>query len=239
MNVFTRPSFWWRVALVAAGLLGILSGSHRLNFYTAQSAVLTVGYFGGVVYWMVRRRTTEPAAPRLRGAVTLWILVTGLVSHFVNNHGESPIPGLLDGDPASLVARRSVFLLHYVLPVMVFVDWVAFGPRRVSPWRDLPLWLIFPLFYVVTSIARANLLPAAPDRYPYAFLNPTAHGYGWVAWWLVKLTIGITLLGALLLGLDRLLARPGHSSPSDGPAGADDPAGPSPVSDATASAPAA
>ncbi|GAA3552335.1 Pr6Pr family membrane protein [Nonomuraea rosea] len=215
MNVYARPQLWWRAAMVAVGVLGLLTGSHRIVFYTSQSNIILLGYYVGVLYWMVQRRTTDPAAPRLRGAVTLWILITGLVSHFVTNHGENPLPGLLDGDPATLLANRSIFLLHYVVPVMALADWLAFGPHRVVRWRDLPWWLCFPLGYGVSSVARAVAFPEVPNRYPYFFLNPTEHGYGWVALWLVLLGLGFAALGALIIGLDRLASlRPGATAPA-------------------------
>ncbi len=42
---------------------------------SAQSNVITLGYFAGALYWMTKRGTTEPPAPRLRGGVTLWMRV--------------------------------------------------------------------------------------------------------------------------------------------------------------------
>lgn len=204
LNVYTRPQFWWRVLLVAAGALGLLTGDHRIAYYTTQSNVIVLGYYLGVLYWMRRRRSVDPAAPRLRGAVTLWILVTGLVAHFLLNHGENPLPGLGHGDPATLLANRSLFLVHYVVPVMAVVDWVTFGPHRVAGWRDLPAWLSFPLGYGLTSVLRAIVFPTVPERYPYSFLDPTQHGYGWVVLQLLQLGVEIGVLGALLLGVDRL-----------------------------------
>jgi hypothetical protein len=207
MNIYARPQFWWRAVMVAVGVLGLLTGDHHIVFYTSQTNIITLGYYLGVLYWMIRRRTVDPAAPRLRGAVTLWILITGLVAHFVTNHGVNPLPGLVHGDPATLLANRSIFLLHYVVPVMALIDWAAFGPHRVAGWRDLPLWLLFPLGYGVSSVFRAILFPTVPDRYPYFFLDPTQHGYGWVTLQLVKLGVEFAVLGALLIGLDRLVSR--------------------------------
>lgn len=212
-NVWTRPQLWWRVALVTAGVAGMLTGNHRIHFFTTQSNLILLGYYAGVLYWMVRRRTTDPAAPRLRGAVTLWVMITCLVSHFVTNHGENPLPGLVDGDAATLLANRSIFLLHYVVPLMALADWLLFGPHRVVPWRDLPLWLLFPLGYAVTSVLRAVLFPTAPNRYPYFFLDPSENGYGWVLLWQVMLGVGIAGLGAVLLALDRLASRPAAAVP--------------------------
>lgn len=209
---------WWRALIVASGVAGLLTGGHRIAFYTSQSNLIVLGYFTAVLYWMIRRGTTDPAAPRLRGAVTLWIVITGLVAHFVNNHGVNPLPGLVHGDPAALLAHRSIFLLHYVVPALVLIDWLAFGPRRSARWRDLPLWLCFPLGYGATSVARAVLFPVVPDRYPYAFLDPTGHGYGWVALQLLRLGAEFAILGALLIGLDRLLSPRAAAPPAARPA---------------------
>ncbi|WP_250034367.1 Pr6Pr family membrane protein [Paractinoplanes maris] len=236
MRVGLSPQWWLRVLIVGCGLAGLLIGEHRLAYYTSQSNIITLGYFGGVLYWMIRRRTTAPAAPRLRGAVTLWIVITGLISHFMLQNGENPLPGLLIDDPSRQVLNWSRFLVHYAVPVLVLTDWLAFGPRRVSPWRDLPLWILYPLGYGATSVARAVAFPTVSDRYPYFFLDPTSQGYGWVAGQFVKLGVIFAILGAVLLAYDRLAARLTHTIPepptdataptqATAPAAATDPAG--------------
>ena len=130
MPIYRKPQLWWRAAIVACAVAGLLIGEHRVIYYTCQSNLIVLGYFAGCVYWMVRRDTVEVPAPRLRGPVTLWILITCLISHFVLNHGASPLPGLSDPDPAAALANWSAFLVHYVVPMMVVADWLAFGPRR-------------------------------------------------------------------------------------------------------------
>lgn len=210
------PQLWLRVLIVVAGLAGLLIGDHRIVYYTCQSNLITLGYFGAVLYWMVRRGTTDPAAPRLRGAVTLWIVITGLISHFMLQNGANPLPGLAADDSAARVANWSMFLVHYAVPLLVFADWVAFGPRRVSPWRDLGLWVLFPLAYGATSVMRAVLFPTVNVRYPYFFLDPTSHGYDWVAGQFVRLAVIFAALGAALLAVDRLAARIAHH-PEDPP----------------------
>jgi hypothetical protein len=77
----------------------------------------------------------------------------------------------------------------------------------VSPWRDLPLWILFPLGYGAASVARAVAFPTVGDRYPYFFLDPTSQGYGWVAGQFVRLGLIFAVLGAVLLAYDRLAAR--------------------------------
>jgi hypothetical protein len=205
----SKPQFWLRAVIVACGVAGLLMGEQRLIYFTAQSNLLTLAYFVGALFWMVRRGTTEAPAPRWRGAVTLWILITGLISHFMLNHGADPLPGLAAADPLDALTNRSLFLVHYVVPVLVLVDWVAFGPHRVVRWRDVPLWIAYPLGYGLMIEARGALLPAAPVRFPYFFLDPTSHGYGWVALQFVQLAVIFGLLGLLVVGLDRLAALAG------------------------------
>jgi hypothetical protein len=207
VTVWLRPQWWLRVLIVGSGLVGLLADQYRLAYYTSQSNLITLGYFGGVLYWMVRRNTVEPAAPRLRGAVTLWILITGLISHFLLQGGANPLPGLWIDDPAQQAVNWSRFLVHYVVPTLVLIDWIAFGPRRVSPWGDLRLWILYPLGYGLASVLRAIAIPTISDRYPYFFLDPTEHGYGWVAGQFVELGLIFAGLGAILLLIDRLRGR--------------------------------
>jgi hypothetical protein len=205
--IWRRPALWWRLGIVLAGAFGLSFAESSLVFFTIQSNLLVLGYFIGALYWMLRRRAVVTPAPRLHGGVTLWILITGLVAHIVLNHGANPLPGLVHGDAATLLENRSVFLLHYVVPVMVLVDWVAFGPRRTSRWRDVAVWLLYPLGYSLVSIARAVAFPAATDRYPYSFLDPRGHGYGWVTLQLVQLGLELAVLAAAVIALDRLPSR--------------------------------
>src|SRR5690606_8400283 len=103
--------------------------------------------------------------------------------------------------------NRSLFLLHYVAPVMVFVDWLAFGPHGVTRYREAIAWLAYPLGYVVVMVARAVLLPESPELYPYGFMDPTVQGYGGVGAWILGLAAGVTVLAVLVITIDRVLGR--------------------------------
>ena len=94
--------------------------------------------------------------------------------------------------------------MHYVVPVLVLIDWVAFGPHRIVQWRDVPLWIAYPLGYGVLIEVRGALFPSVPVKYPYFFLDPSGHGYGWVGLQFVQLAIVFGAFAALVVGLDRL-----------------------------------
>ncbi|WP_433292649.1 Pr6Pr family membrane protein [Actinoplanes sp. CA-030573] len=204
MRIYGTPQFGLRALIVVCGVAGLLLNEQRLVYYTAQSNLIVLAYFVGALYWMVKRSTVDPPAPRWRGAVTLWILITGLISHFLLSHGANPLPGLAAADQSTALANWSLFLVHYVVPVLVLVDWVAFGPHRVVRWRDIPLWIAYPLGYGVLIELRGALFPVAPVRYPYFFLDPAGHGYGWVGLQFLQLGVEFGVLGALIVALDRL-----------------------------------
>ncbi|GAA2748395.1 Pr6Pr family membrane protein [Kitasatospora cinereorecta] len=205
MNVWTRPALWWRLAIALSAGLGLVLTNSSLVYFTIESNVIVLGYFLGAAYWMVKRGTVEAPAPRLRGAAVLFITITGIVAHVLLNHGENPLPGLTSGPDR--LAHWSSFLLHYTTPVMVMIDWLCLKPRNASRWRDLPLWLAFPLGYAIVTETRAILFPGFPLKYPYFFLDPTEHGYGWVAGQIGQLTVEFVVLGAAVVGLDRLGTR--------------------------------
>lgn len=201
--VFATVALWWRVAIVAAAALGLMSGEHRVAFFTTQSNIIVVAYFALVVFHMVRDSRVAAIAPRLRGGVTLWIIVTGLISHVLLSNLANPIPGLFVSDPATALTNQSLFLLHYVVPVMVVIDWIAFGPHGQVRWRDGLWWLAYPAAYGVISIARAAWFPTVADRYPYPFLDPGTGGWQEVVVGMVPVVIIIAVLSAAVIGLDR------------------------------------
>ncbi|WP_441246786.1 Pr6Pr family membrane protein [Kitasatospora sp. McL0602] len=202
MSVWTRPAFWWRLAIALSAGLGLILGQGSLVYFTIESNVIVLGYFAGAVYWMAKRGTVDAPAPRLRGAATLYITITGIVAHVLLNHGANPLPGLTSG-PEQL-QNWSSFFLHYVTPVMVMIDWLCLKPRNASHWRDMPLWLTFPLGYAGLTLLRGALFPHFTNAYPYFFLDPTTNGYGWVAGQIAQLTVEFIVLAAAVVGLDRL-----------------------------------
>jgi hypothetical protein len=204
-SIWRRPALWWRLGIVCAGAYGLTFSTGSLVYFTVQSNVIVFGYFAGTLYWMLRSGTVVTPAPRLRGAVTFWILITGLVSHILLNAGANPLPALV-ADP-DLYGTWATFAMHYVVPAMVLVDWLAFVPRRRLSWAVLPLWLGYPLLYAAVAEARAALYAGFDTPYPYYFLDPRDHGYGWVGGQFLLLTVEFAVLGAIVLLLDRLPGR--------------------------------
>jgi hypothetical protein len=204
VNVWLTPHFWWRAAIVVVVLWGIIASERRMAYFTTQINVIVFAYYAAALYWMVRRATTAPPAPRLRGGVTVWMLTTMAVVHVLLNAFESPIPGLFVDDPRDLLANRALFALHYVVPLMVLLDWVAFGPHRVVRWRDIGWWVLYPFAYGMIFLWRALALPDVPDRFPYPFLDTDELGALGAFVAMLEVLAYISVLSVLVLLLDRL-----------------------------------
>lgn len=204
---WSSPALWWRAAIVLVCGAGLLTSAHRVVFFTTQSNIIVFAYLVAAIVTMVERRTSVPPAPRLRGGMVTWITVTFLVSHIILMGGANPLPGLVVADPARALENQSLFLLHYVVPVMVLIDWLVFGPHGLVRWRDGLLWVLYPIGYGLVMIVRGVLFPTVPDRYPYPFLDPTVAGWGGMLWGLLQVVLAVAVIAALIIGLDRLSAR--------------------------------
>ena len=193
--------FGWRLVLLTVCGLGLTFQDNSLAYFTVQSNVVVLGYYAAALYWTARLGVADAPAPRLRDAVAYWITITGLVSHVLLEHGANPLPGLVS-DP-DLFAAWSAFAMHYVVPVMVLVDWLVFPPRQVTPWPRVPLWLIFPLAYALLALVRAAVYPEFSVRYPYYFLDAGTHGGLWVLGQILKLAVEFAVLATVMATISR------------------------------------
>jgi len=205
--VLRTPQLWLRAFLVLDVVLGYIAGSYSMTYLTTITSCLALIYLIVGLWWMWTRRTAEPLAPRLRLGLTTWLVFVGIVAHVLLEHGVLPFAAF--GGPDWDAARESFtkLAIHYVLPLGMLVDWLAFGPRRRSRWLDLWWIAAVPTFYGLVTVARAIVFPQIQDRIPYPFMEPGADGFGPVILTLLPMVVAIAALGALLLGADRLLAR--------------------------------
>lgn len=123
-----------------------------------------------------------------RSATTVYILVVGI--------GFSALLSGLEGVKLTAVPWDNV-VLHYIIPVAVFADFMTDRPRRKLPFKRALLWLLFPIVYATYALVRGGLT----GWYPYPFLNPDVSGAGSV----VATIVGLFALGfALVWGVGKL-----------------------------------
>ena len=101
---------------------------------------------------------------------------------------------LRDADLGSLLPWINV-LLHYVMPVVAFADWLLDPPVRPLGFQVLLLSLIFPVLYLGYVLLRGHFI----GWYPYPFLNPAAvGGYGVVSAYAVGIALTFLASGWVL-----------------------------------------
>jgi hypothetical protein len=96
------------------------------------------------------------------------------------------------------------FVVHYLMPCAVVLDWILEPPTmRLGP-RNLATFLIFPAVYLTYTLVRG----ASVGWYPYPFLNPQrVGGYVAVAGYCSFLTVVFMLVGWVILAIGNRLPR--------------------------------
>ncbi len=94
--------------------------------------------------------------------------------------------------------------LHYVMPIVTVIYWFAFVPRGELRWRDMGWWLIYPIAYLAFTLVQGPRV----GWYPYPFIDVNAHGYAQIAINSVALFVFFAMVSAILIGIDRMMARP-------------------------------
>jgi len=129
---------------------------------------------------------------RVRGAVALYIAITGGIYFTVLRHLWQP-------QGAQWVADA---LLHYVVPCLYLIVWLVSGPRGLT-WSDALRWLLFPLGYFIWIIARGAWLGV----YPYSFTDVGALGFFSVLRNVALLFALFLVVGLSLIAVDKALGR--------------------------------
>lgn len=154
----------------------------QANFLVAVSTFL-----------IVRGRIESQVFRVVRLASLVGITVTGIVAAIA----LPPSPNYTTG---SLVCDR---LLHIVVPVLTFVGWAVFGPRGKVTREDLLPSLIWPVLWLVATLALGPLV----DWYPYPFLDVGSIGLGRTLLNCALIAALFLALAALALWADRRLSR--------------------------------
>lgn len=176
--------------------VGLLRGSSTagriirvLSFFTIESNLLS----GLVSAQLAIRPDRDGTAWRsLRLAALFGITVTGLVYSTVLAKIHEP-----NGTAETFVND----LVHYVVPVMMILGWLAFGPRPRITRTTILGSLLFPLLWIIYTLVRGAIW----KWYPYPFLDVPTHGYLRVAVNAVLVTAVLGAVAALIATGDRAL----------------------------------
>jgi hypothetical protein len=170
------------------------------SFFTIQSNIIAAVTL--VMTALVRREERSRLFDAMRGAATLYIAITGVVFALL-------LAGLQE-DLDTHIAFVN-FVVHYLIPVVLVVDWFLDPPRHRLGVRVALAWLLYPLAWFAYTLIRGS----AVDWYPYPFVDVSRHGYGGVLARGVVFAAAFAVGGAVFALLsDRVAARRGAHSPT-------------------------
>lgn len=172
------------VALLAQLVIGMSRSSLTVANFLSFFTVLSTGAAVVMLTLLAAEpdRGSSPTFAVYRGAVTLYITVTGLI--YV----------ALTAPVASEVGISEPWIdwsIHVVGPIAIFVDWILHPPPTRMSRHAILIWLVFPAAYLGYTLIRGAVL----GWYPYPILDPSEAGYVLVAVWSV-----VGLLTTVVLG---------------------------------------
>jgi hypothetical protein len=82
---------------------------------------------------------------------------------------------------------------HYVVPIMMVLGWLLFGPRPRIDWPVIKWSLLWPVLWFAYTV----VLGEASEWYPYPFVDVTTHGYSRVLLNALLVTLVLGVVAAL------------------------------------------
>lgn len=169
--------------MVVTSIEGTFNPIYFFSYFTILSNIAA----GIVLIYLACNMRISPTAQVVRGAVTLYMAMTGVIFAFL-------LAGLQNVRLTAVPWDNIV--LHYIMPIVMVVDWLIFPPQTRVSLKRAVLWLLFPIAYVIFTLVRGG----ASGWYPYPFFNPAFSSLGQVIATCVIISIFV-IIAMLLLRL--------------------------------------
>lgn len=171
-------------------------GLFMLTYYTLLSNILVVGMSYYLLFRMLKdfdEVMEDRGLLRLKGAITMGILLTCLVYHFM----------LAPFADASKFFRLENFLVHYIVPILFLLDWLILDKRGVYKGKDAFYWTLLPLGYSIFALIKGYVfqieIPGQENSpYPYFFLNIDRFGFLGVIQFVIGISIAYLAMSGVL-----------------------------------------
>ncbi|WP_153797236.1 Pr6Pr family membrane protein [Foetidibacter luteolus] len=157
------------------------------SYFTVLSNLLAALYatlklFG---WW----KNPGAAGAILSGAICSYITIVAVVYHTLLSKLWNPAGIFFIADQ----------LLHTVVPVLFVLFWFLYARTGLLQWKHALLFLIFPVCYIIYTIAHGEL----SGFYPYPFINVGQLGYSAALQNTAGLVVVFLVAGCIVIGLDK------------------------------------
>ncbi len=199
-NVLTGARlFFGLLPLIAIGrqlALHSQYGYSIINFFSYftnlsnifAAVVLLIGAFS-----LIQHRDPTMRDDIVRGTSVVCMALVGIVFALL----------LRDQDLGTLMPWVNI-VVHYIMPVVIVLDWLYQPPKAKLALTQAAYWLIFPFLYVAYSIIRGAII----GWYAYPFFDPAkSGGAGGVALYCIAIFTVFSLLCWLFITLGNTVER--------------------------------
>lgn len=193
-----------RILTLAIACFGTIS---RIIMSTRVDLGITVYFYftfqsNLMVCFLMLYTVVHPVIPPLKqkfpprgiyGAVAMYILATGIIYNI-----------LLEGNiPASGFNAVILQVNHTLTPILFFFTWLTTQPRGRYPIKWLGWWFVYPIGYAIF----ASIEGALTGRFRYFFLDFMTRPIVEYSKTLILVILFFIILGLVLVGINRLIAR--------------------------------
>ncbi len=150
------------------------------SFFTILTNLLVVLYFTSRISIFKNTSLSKLSSNGTLTALTAFILVVGLVYQFILRGTWHPtgLQKIIDE------------LLHSVIPLFVFLYWLKFANKNDLNFKNIKIWLWYPVIYILYIITRGYF----SNFYPYPFVDVNTIGYP-------QVLINSVVISLLFLGI--------------------------------------
>ena len=183
---------YWLIASTRSGPDLVAWTINYFSFFTTIGNILVA--LAMTLPWLAPRSRLAQwlLRPSVRTVIVAYIIVVGLVYHLMLRNLYNPQGWRL----------ACVIILHYVIPPLFIIDWLAFVPKRDLSWKILFGALALPVLYVAWTLVHG----AFTGFYPYPFINVARFGYAQVLMTVGAMIAAFVCLVLGLVGIGRLSA---------------------------------
>ena len=183
---------YWLIASTRSGPDLVAWTINYFSFFTTIGNILVA--LAMTLPWLAPRSRLAQwlLRPSVRTVIVAYIIVVGLVYHLMLRNLYNPQGWRL----------ACVIILHYVIPPLFIIDWLAFVQKRDLSWKILFGALALPVLYVAWTLVHG----AFTGFYPYPFINVARFGYAQVLMTVGAMIAAFVCLVLGLVGIGRLSA---------------------------------
>lgn len=208
MKINYKISFLSKITIFVIGLISIIATSGILDnnfnpntftmFTTITNSLCTIYFIIEAIY-QIKNKTNKNISRILKNTLTMSITLTLLVAHFILKMGFS----------FDSFVNLSFLGVHYIIPLLVILDWLLFDEKGKIGKFEPFIYLIMPTLYFIVAIIAAKLGNGLGftenSKYPYTFLDFDTLGTTQVLINCLFIKIGCLIIGYLFYILDKSL----------------------------------